>query len=275
MSDKNLPEARKEFEQAWSLQPESKSLLESVVLGYFVARQPDAAIDFLENAIKSRPGDAQLYRQLGQVYLWQKNRAAAITAFEKALNLAAAEPETTVLLADAYIADKQPGRAGQLISDAMEKHPKDAGLMFRAGMIFEKLQRWDDARKAYEQTLQLDNDNALAKNNLAWTLVEHGGNIDVALGLAQQAKEKLTDNPQINGTIGWIYFKKGVYKTARDYLKQCVDKDQQNAACEFQLGMAETKLGNKLEARAALRKALSLDPTLPEAAMARVALSQP
>jgi hypothetical protein len=31
-------------------------------------------------------------------------------------------------------------------------------------LIFEKFQRWDDARGVYQRALQLDRDNALAKN---------------------------------------------------------------------------------------------------------------
>jgi Tfp pilus assembly protein PilF len=141
-------------------------------------------------------------------------------------------------------------------------------------MIYEKLRRWDDARKLYERVLQLDSDNALAKNNLAWLLAEHGGNIDVALKLAQQAKEKLYDDPQVTDTIGWVYYKKGIYKTARDYLKVSAEKDRKNAAFQYQLGMAEWKLGDQAEARRNLLNAVTLDPGSQEAALARAALAQ-
>ena len=274
LSHQNLGGARKEFKQAWDLQPQSKSLLEAVVLGYFVAKQPDAAIDFLQNEIKSHPDDALLYRELGKVYLWEKKRAVAIPVLQKALSLSPADPDSTILLADAYAAEKKSDEAVHLISEATQHHPRDAILMLQSGMIFEKLQRWDDARGVYERAVQLDSDNALAKNNLAWLLVEHGGNIDQALNLAQQAKEKLYDNPQVTATIGWVYYKKGVYKTARDYLKQSVDKDQKNATFQYQLGMAERKLGNQDEARRDLLNAVTLDPQSQEAALARAALAQ-
>ena len=156
----------------------------------------------------------------------------------------------------------------------MRQHPKDADLMLRSGMIFEKLQRWDDARRVYERELQLNSDDALAKNNLAWVLAEHGGNIDVALKLAQQAQEKLYGNPQVTDTIGWVYYKKGIYQTAREYLKQSAEKDQKNAMFQYQLGMAEWKLGNQEEARRDLLNAVILDPKSPEAALARAALAR-
>ncbi|MGA7412664.1 MAG: tetratricopeptide repeat protein [Bryobacteraceae bacterium] len=273
LAHQDLAGARKEFKQAWELQPQSKSLLENVVLGYFVAKQPDAAVDFLQEEIKARPGDALLYRELGQVYLWEKKRSAAIPVLQKALSLAPADADSTILLADSYAAEKKSDESVRLLSAAMQQHPTDAGLMLQSGMIYEKLQRWDDARGCYERALQLDGDNALAKNNLAWLLVEHGGNIDLALTLAQQAKEKLYDNPQVTDTIGWVYYKKGVYKTARDYLKQSVEKDQKNPTFQYQLGMAEQKLGNQDAARRDLLNAIALDPQSPEAALARSALA--
>jgi len=109
---------------------------------------------------------------------------------------------------------------------------------------------------------------------LAWVVAEHGGDIDQALSLAQQAKEKLPDNPQVNDMIGWVYYKKGIYKTARGYLQQCVERDQKNATFQYRLGMAEWKLGNQEEARRDLLNAVTLDPKSPEAALARAALAQ-
>jgi tetratricopeptide (TPR) repeat protein len=274
LAHQNLGAARKEFKQAWELQPASNALLESVVLGYFVAKQPEGAVDFLQNEIQSRPDNVLLYRELGQVYLWENKRTAAIQALQKALNLAPADPASTILLADAYVAEKKSDEAVHLISEAVDRNSRDADFLLKSGMIFEKLQRWDDAQRVYERGLQFDSDNALLKNNLAWLLAEHGGNIDRALKLAREAKEKLYDNPQITDTIGWIYFKKGIYGTARDYLKECAGKDQKNATFQFQLGMAEWKLGNQKEARVALLNALSLDPNLPEASLARAALAR-
>ena len=120
---------------------------------------------------------------------------------------------------------KEPEQAIHVLTEVIQKDPKNTGLMIRAGMILEKVQRWDEARHAYERALQLDSANAVAENNLAWLLMEHGGNIDQALKLAQDAKEKLVDNLQVTSTIGWIYYKKGIYETARKYLKDCADKD--------------------------------------------------
>lgn len=191
-----------------------------------------------------------------------------------ALGLAPASADSVLLLAELYAGGKETEQAIQMVSQLMQKYPQNSDVIFRAGMIFQSVQRWDDARKAYEHVVQLDQENALAKNNLAWLLAEHGGNIDVALSLAQDAKQKSVSNLQITNTIGWIYYKKGIYKMALTYLKECVDKDSKNATFQYQLGMVYWKLGDKDVARRLLVSALQLNPNFPESQSAHEILDQ-
>jgi Tfp pilus assembly protein PilF len=74
-------------------------------------------------------------------------------------------------------------------------------------------------------------------------------------------------------TLGWIYYKKQVYKTALDYWKDSVAKDQKNATFQYELGMIYWKLGDTAQARRSLSAALTLDPHSTSAAMAREALA--
>ena len=271
--DKNLPAAQTEFKEAWRLQPESKPVLEGLLMGYVAEKQTGVASDFLQREIQTRSNDPLLYHEMAQVYLLLGNHSEAVAALKKALSLDPDDADSALLLAEVEVAANQPEPAIQLAAEVMRKHAQDPDVALRAGMIFERAQRWDEAQRAYERVLQLDTGNAIAKNNLAWLLVSHGGNIDVALGLAQQAKEKLEDNLQVTDTIGWIYYKKKVYKMALDYLKQCVQKDGKNATFQYQLGLTYWQLGDTSEARRALLTALTLDSRLPEAATARQVLA--
>jgi len=275
LTRKSLPEARHEFNEAWELQPQSKRLLEETLRVYAAEGQSDAAVDFLQKEIQDHPHDSLLYDQLGQVLLLQNKRAQGIVALNKALSLTPGMPDAAVLLADLYAADnKTEEQAVQVLSDSLQKNPRDADLHLRAGMIFEKVRHWEDARKTYEYVLQLDSHNAVAENNMAWLLLEHGGNIDVALSLAQQANETLGDDPQVTNTIGWIYYQKGLYQTALPYLKKCAEKDQHNAMFQYHLGMACWRLGRREEAGEALQNALRLNPNLEQAQSVREVLTR-
>ena len=50
----------------------------------------------------------------------------------------------------------------------------------------------------------------VAANNLAWLYAENGGNLDVALSLAQTASQQAPDDPKVNDTLGWIFYKKSL-----------------------------------------------------------------
>lgn len=271
---KNIAAAQKEFRLAWQMRPESKQLMENVILGYAVEGQTAGAIDLLQQAIASRPNDVTLRVELARMYLWRGQKADAISALQTAMKLAPTNPESDILLAEVYTTDNKADQAFALLSAATHKADVDADGLIHAGMVFERLQRWNEARDAYERSLQLDGSNAIAKNNLASVLVDHGGDLNVALTLAEQAKEKMVDNLEVTNTLGWIYYKREVYSMALKYLEICAAKDQRNATFQYQLGMTYWKLGHSAEARRFLVKALELDAHFAGAASAAAALSQ-
>jgi len=48
----------------------------------------------------------------------------------------------------------------------------------------------------YQQALNIQPDNPLASNNLAYVMLQQGGNVDVALAMAQTARRGMPDSPQ-------------------------------------------------------------------------------
>jgi tetratricopeptide (TPR) repeat protein len=54
---------------------------------------------------------------------------------------------------------------------------------------------WDHAKQQYQKALDIQPDNPLASNNLAYVMLQQGGNVDVAFAMAQTARRQLPDNP--------------------------------------------------------------------------------
>jgi Flp pilus assembly protein TadD len=77
--------------------------------------------------------------------------------------------------------------------------------------------------------------------------------------LAQGAKEQFPDDPHISDTLGWVYYKKNIFSRAIVYLKEAVEKVQDNAAMHYHLGMAYYQNGDKELAKKELKKTLELD----------------
>jgi len=93
------------------------------------------------------------------------------------------------LLAQVYLfAEPVAGRAAGVRSTGSQgiaacRCPDDGGRAW-----LESMGKPEEARKRYEAALSLDPTAAIAANNLAWMTAETGGNLDVALQLAQTAK---------------------------------------------------------------------------------------
>ena len=79
----------------------------------------------------------------------------------------------------------------------------------------------------------------------------------------------LPDEPTINDTLGWIYYRKGLATLAIPVLKQAADRDPRNYLYRYHLGLAYAKAGDKANARKSLETALELKPNAQEASDAR------
>jgi len=66
----------------------------------------------------------------------------------------------------------------------------------------------------YQKALDIRANSPLAANNLAYLMVETGDNLDTALSLAQTARRGMSESPNAADTLGWVYYQKGIYRSA-------------------------------------------------------------
>jgi tetratricopeptide (TPR) repeat protein len=92
-------------------------------------------------------------------------------------------------------------------------------------------QNIDAAIDNYKKALAKDENAVFAANNLAWLYAEYGkGNMDEAVRLAQGAVQANPGVPSFSDTLGWVYYKKGLYGAAAEQLKKAVAVDEEAAA---------------------------------------------
>jgi tetratricopeptide (TPR) repeat protein len=138
---------------------------------------------------------------------------------------------------------------------------RPVGALTVIGMIYQVQNRGADARRQFERVVSLDANAAVASNNLAWIYAENGGSLDIALQLAQTAKRSLPNQPEVDDTLGWVYYKKGLLPLAITALRHGVELDPKDATTLYHLALAYEKSDDRAEARRMLERYLTLDST--------------
>ena len=152
--------------------------------------------------------------------------------------------------------------------------PTNSQLAVSLGSLYETKGDWQQAKAIYEQALAMQSDNAFAANNLAYLLLEHGGDLNVALGLAQIARRGMADSPNSADTLAWAYFHTGAFSVAVPLLEDAVKRVPTNPTYRYHLGMVYQKLNDRTHARTAFEGAIKAKPDSPAAEAARKALSE-
>jgi Flp pilus assembly protein TadD len=178
-------------------------------------------------------------------------------------------------IADIYV---KQGKFDSAIAQAekiIEKHPKPVQPYMLLARLHDQKQEYEQANRYYRKVLALDTDSAAAANNLAWNYAEHGGRIDIALTLAQKARQLNPNDPRIAHTLGWIFYKSGAYQTAIRLLKESSEElKNRDPAVLYHLGLAYKKNDEPGLAKEAFSKALSLKLNFSKLAEAQQALAE-
>ena len=153
-------------------------------------------------------------------------------------------------------------------------HPNDSQGFTVLGSLQEAQGNRDQAMASYKKALQIQPEQPIAANNLAYLMVETGQNTDVALSLAQIARRAMPNAPSTADTLAWAYYHKGNFTSARDLLEEAVKADPNNAALHYHLGLTYSKLSNSADATLHLKKAVALAPNSQTAKDAEKALGQ-
>jgi Tfp pilus assembly protein PilF len=136
----------------------------------------------------------------------------AIASFQKVLE--SLDPDSReagdlhLRLGESYRRKGDAEAAIASLTRATELLPDQAVVMGTLALVLDGSGRKTEAERAYRATLQLDSDNAIAMNNLAFLLAERGEDLDHAWGYARRAMELTPDDADMMDTAGWVQLKR-------------------------------------------------------------------
>lgn len=273
-AEKNDSKAIAYFEEALSLKPSAIEPIVQIAAIKVAQGKPVEGRERLLRQMAAAPQSAQHENLLGELWLATRDMNQAERSFKKAIDLDNSLLAAYMNLGQLYYQTEKMDQAAAEYQAVVDKEPQAIQAHMMLGIIHEQKREYEKAKARYEKILALNQKFAPAANNLAWLLVEQGGNLDVALNYAQTAREQQPNDPAIADTIGWLYYKKNAYVLAISLLKEAAEKLPTNPIVQFHLGMAQYKNGDRDGAKKSLQTALKLDRNFPGAQEAQQILSE-
>lgn len=273
LAENKPQDAMAAFENALNVDATNFVALNGLITQYSKTNELDKAHSRVDQALGQYPNVSWLHYLKGQIYGYQNNASAAEAEFRRALEI---DPNYLLAyssLAALYISSKQEDRAIEEYRKILAIRPDNASVYTLIGMLEDSRQNFDAAADNYRKALQIDQNAAIAANNLSWLYAVTGkGNLDEAVRLAQGVVQK---NPNVAGyadTLGWVYYKKNLFAAAVEQLQKAVDLDEAvarvtngspSATYRYHLGMALKGKGDKEGSRRSLEAALRLGEKRP------------
>jgi tetratricopeptide (TPR) repeat protein len=274
---KRYPEAVLLFEQALERDPGNGEAMQGLITALVAQKQVPRALTRLQQQLAKVPQSSSLHFLLGNLYREPalNDLEKAEQAFAKAVELNKNFLEAFILLAEVQVQRGGVERAVATYERAIAENPRDVrGYMMLGSLEESRRKNYQRARELYEKALQVQPDYPLAANNLAYLLLETGGNVDMALSYAQVARRGLPNLPNVADTLAWAFYHKGFYSQAVPLLEEAVKSAEANPTYHFHLGLALQKLGEKTRARVHLQRALDLKLASPNAEKAEAAIRE-
>ena len=191
----------------------------------------DAAAEVLENLAARQPDLPSVHVALADLQRRQENYAAAVTAYDRAIELTEANS------------------GGNWF------------LYYARGISHERLKNWDKAEADFRKALELNPDQPQVLNYLGYSLVERQEKLDEALEMIQRAVAAQPDSGYIVDSLGWVLFRLGRYDEAVGHMERAVELMPVDPVVNDHLGDVYWAVGRLREAETQWKRALSfIDP---------------
>ena len=238
--------------KAIQVQPEQSIGAWAALAGVFIAagRVEDGIADS-RKLQKQFPTRAVGFAVEGELLVSQKKLAEAATAFRESL---AREP-IPLLSLRLYMALAAAGKQDQATAMALrwqKEHPKDVLLRNYQGQQSVVAKDYRAAAQQFKAVLEVEPENTVALNNLAWVLNELGD--PKALEFAERASELAPFAPLVMDTHGWILVQHGDAAQGLTLLRKANSIAPQDTDIQLHLAKALLKTGDRAAAKRELEK---------------------
>jgi Tfp pilus assembly protein PilF len=162
---------------------------------------------------------------------------------------------TRMRLALAQVRAGHAGDGEKTLTSWIDANPRDAIARNGLAQLYMDEKKFALARDQYAEIFRQAPDNAVAENNLAWTMSLLGQD-DEALQHAQHAAAAAPNAAGVLDTLGVIELKAGQVKEARETLEKSATGAPDVPSIQFHFAQVLAQTGEKNRARDILRRVL-------------------
>ncbi|MEO8187835.1 MAG: tetratricopeptide repeat protein [Burkholderiaceae bacterium] len=225
-------------------------------------KQFPAALEWLR---KIDGGDEFLTARVREAFVLSKmQRLDEARKLLRTVSVQSADEKTQLVLAEAQLLRdaRRFDESYKLLSQALAIAPDSVPLLYDTAMAAERLNQVAVMEKQLRRIIELKPDYAHAYNALGYSLADRNLRLPEALQLIEKARELAPDDAFILDSLGWVHFRLGDLKLAREHLQHAYDA-RPDAEVAVHLAEVLWTRGDQDGARKLLREVRAKEPTNP------------
>ncbi len=152
---------------------------------------------------------------------------------------------------------KKSPEALALLEARLKQTPEDMHLLYMKGALLERMGQRTQALESMRRIITKNPDDAQALNFIGYSLLESGTNLEEAETHIQKAAALKPQDPYIQDSLGWLYFKQNRLDEALKHLEEAEKIMPEEPTIQEHLGDYFVRSDNKTEALRHYKSALS------------------
>ena len=245
--------------------PESFAALAFAGDIYFQLQNPDEALRYYLKAVARDNARFEVWRNILIIEMQSEKYKEVIAHAEQAKEVFPNQAVLYLYAGTAYLMNKQYPEAVEELKRGGRYARRNAELSQsiynQIGDAYHSMGDHEQSDQAFDQVLELNENNGYALNNYSYYLSLRGEKLAQALQMSSRLIEAFPDNPSYLDTHAWVLFKNGDLKEAKKVLEKALRINDGNGTIIEHYGDVLFKLGRKEEAVAQWQKAKKVGQT--------------
>ncbi|CAD5375189.1 TPR_REGION domain-containing protein [Rubrivivax sp. A210] len=249
MAAKDSDNAARALRRALEIKPDLQQAQRGLVALAVMDKRPQDGLNLAREMQKKDPKAATGFALEGDVEASRRNWEPAVAAYRAALQRAA-NTDNAVRLHSTL---RQAGRnadADKVAADWLKASPKDGAFLFYMGDVQMAANDAAGAEARYRAVLDLQPNNALALNNVAWLLVKQGK--PGGLAMAEKANKLFPERGPLLDTLAAAQASENQLPQAIETQLRAIARTPGDPSFKLNLARYYAKAGDKAKARAEL-----------------------